>query len=377
MYYIYVWIQNEVRLFSSNFANMELWNSIVHDLTYCKQKNASEEQYHQEIKSVFIRLGWWRSGSLKSKERISHGAAKDLIPDIQLLKDGKEVLVVEIKKPENILTSRQVEQLGSYMHELKMPIGMYIGENIQLFYEAEDEKTPSSVYTIEINEDNAEGKELCEMLDYAKFDYEELKSFCIKQKQIKEIEQNSRIKLNEFFEDEHCVNNIKELLKEKFLSEGLDKKVVSDVLNDICITVGESTPKVPSPIIEHRREIIKFEYGNNKGKLPRYSINGSYPLSQGRFVLEFVRRYIKDNPTLTYSELLRRLPKDIQGTYGIINSYNEAKTKWIAHNKPYFYDDILVSGDGVKIVVSSQWQEPKTDNVMKLAKRLNYNIEKM
>lgn len=357
---------------------MELWNSIVHDLTYCKQKHASEELYHQEVKSVFIRLGWWRNGSLKSKERISHGAAKDLIPDIQLLKDGREVLVVEIKKPDNILTGRQVEQLGSYMHELKMPIGLYIGENIQLFYEAEDEKIPTSVYSIEINEDSADGKLLCEMLGYDEFDYESLKSFCIKQRQRIEIEQNSRIRLREFFEDEHCEHNIKELLRDKFLSEGLDEKVVSNVLSDISITVGESAPKAPTPVINHRREIIKFEYGNNnKGKLPRYSINGSYPLSQGRFVLEFVRRYIKDNPTLTYLELLRRLPKEIQGTYGIINSYSEAKTKWIAHNKPYFYDDILVSGDGVKIVVSSQWVETKTDNVMKLAKRLNYNIEKV
>ncbi len=356
---------------------MELWNSIVHDLTYCKQKNASEDQYHQEIKSVFIRLGWWRSGSLKSKERISYGAAKDLIPDIQLLKDGREVLVVEIKKPNNILTGRQVEQLGSYMHELKMPIGLYIGENIQLFYEAEDEKIPTSVYTIEIKEDSADGKLLCEILGYDGFDYESLKSFCIKQKQKIEIEQKSRIRLKDFFEDEHCENNIKELLKDKFLSEGLDEKVVSDVLSNISIAVGNPTPKMPPPIINHRREIVKFEYGNNKGKLPRYSINGSDPLSQGRFVLEFVRRYIKDNPTLTYLELLHRLPKEIQGTYGIINSYNEARTKWIAHNKPYFYDDILVSSDGVKIVVSSQWVETKTDNVMRLAKRLNYNIEKI
>lgn len=356
---------------------MELWNSIVHDLTLCKQKSTSEEQYHQEIKSVFIRLGWWRSGSLKSKERISYGAAKDLIPDIQLLKDGREVLVVEIKKPNNILTGRQVEQLGSYMHELKMPIGLYIGENIQLFYEAEDEKIPTSVYTIEINEDSADGKLFCEMLGYDEFDYESLKSFCIKQKQKIEIEQNSRSRIKEFFEDEHCEHNIKELLRDKFLSEGLDEKVVSDVLSDISIMVRESTPKVPTPIIDYRREIIKFEHDNNKGRLPRYSINGSYPLAQGRFVLEFVRRYIKDNPTLTYLELLRRLPKEIQGTYGIINSYNEAKTKWIAHNKPYFYDDILVSGDGVQIVVSSQWVETKTDNVMRLAKRLNYNIEKI
>lgn len=166
-------------------------------------------------------------------------------------------------------------------------------------------------------------------------------------------------------------------MKDKFLSEGLDEKVVSDVLSNISIAVGNPTPKMPPPIINHRREIVKFEYGNNKGKLPRYSINGSDPLSQGRFVLEFVRRYIKDNPTLTYLELLHRLPKEIQGTYGIINSYNEARTKWIAHNKPYFYDDILVSSDGVKIVVSSQWVETKTDNVMRLAKRLNYNIEKI
>ena len=83
---------------------MELWNSIVHDLTSCKQKNASEEQYQDKIERIFERLGWWRTDSHKYKKPIPWGSAKDLIPDIQLLKDCKEVLVVEIKKPNNILT---------------------------------------------------------------------------------------------------------------------------------------------------------------------------------------------------------------------------------------------------------------------------------
>ena len=126
----------------------------MHDLTSCKQKNASEEQYQDKIERIFERLGWWRTDSHKYKKPIPWGSAKDLIPDIQLLKDCKEVLVVEIKKPNNILTERQVRQLDSYMHALKIQIGLYIGENIQLFYESENEKTPTSVCTIEINEDS-------------------------------------------------------------------------------------------------------------------------------------------------------------------------------------------------------------------------------
>ena len=91
---------------------MELWNSIVHDLIYCKQKNSSEEQYQDKIERIFERLGWWRTDSHRYKKPIPRGSAKDLIPDIQLLKDDREVLVVEVKKPNNSLTERQVEQLA-------------------------------------------------------------------------------------------------------------------------------------------------------------------------------------------------------------------------------------------------------------------------
>ena len=111
---------------------MELWNKIVHDLKFCKANNVSEDEYQKEIERILELLGWWRMGARKSKSPIPWGSAKDLLPDIQLFKNEKEVLVIEIKRPHNILSQRQIGQLDSYMHSLKLPVGLYIGEK-QLF----------------------------------------------------------------------------------------------------------------------------------------------------------------------------------------------------------------------------------------------------
>ena len=333
---------------------MELWNSIVHDLTSCKQKNASEEQYQDKIERIFERLGWWRTDSHKYKKPIPWGSAKDLIPDIQLLKDCKEVLVVEIKKPNNILTERQVRQLDSYMHALKIQIGLYIGENIQLFYESENEKTPTSVCTIEINEDSTEGKELCNMLVYDKFDYEGLKSFCIKQRQRIEIEQNSRIRLKEFFEDEHCEHNIKELLRDKFLSEGLDGKIVSEFVTKFDFVIRKHEFLQPQQgILGGKAERI---LPSNNDTKEEFSLDRVHFYGVGPFVWEVIKRYIDDHPSITYEELERRFPSDLSCSKpnGVVRR-DVFIEKYPNKKRNYFIKKPIELTDGTKVIVHKEW----------------------
>lgn len=353
---------------------MELWNSIVHDLIYCKQKNSSEEQYQDKIERIFERLGWWRTDSHRYKKPIPRGSAKDLIPDIQLLKDDREVLVVEVKKPNNSLTERQVEQLGSYMHELKIPIGLYIGENIQLFYEAPDEKLPTSVCKIEITENNEKGRIICSLLNYNTFDYDELLKFCISQKERILHTETSQKRLNEFFSDAHCEENIKLLLKEKFINEGLDESLVIASLDKVRLFAQrpEPTNNYITPQITAKGV---YEKKKSKQDYTHYSINGQGDYGKGQLALTIVKMFVKDNPHLTFRQLKEILPLPIKELSAIqdwkkMTTDKSKHTRWFEES-----NDLMHSSDGVTFAFTTQIGKGNIDAMIDLGKKQGYQIE--
>ena len=76
---------------------MEIWNEFCSYLIDCKERNVSEERYHEIIESQLSVLGWKRyKGEICHKERIpsGHGFAE---PDIIIKKDGVNQMVIEVK----------------------------------------------------------------------------------------------------------------------------------------------------------------------------------------------------------------------------------------------------------------------------------------
>lgn len=353
---------------------MELWNSIVHDLTYCKQKNASEKQYQDKIERIFERLGWWRTDSHKYKKPIPWGSANDLLPDIQLIKDEKEVLVIEIKWPHNMLSRRQMKQLVSYMRAVKLPVGLYIGENIQLFYETPDEKLPTSVYKVEITENNEKGRKLCRLLNYDTFDYDELLKFCTSQKERILHTEASQKRLNDFFSDAHCEENIKLLLKEKFINEGLDESLVMASLDKIRLfaqrpepTSNDITPQITAKGV--------YEKKKSKQDYTHYRINGQGDYGKGQLALTIVKMFVKDNPHLTFRQLKAILPLPIR-ELSAIQEWKEMTTDKSKHTR-WFEDsnDLMRSSDGVTFAFTTQIGKGNIDAMIGFGKKQGYQIE--
>ena len=113
------------------------WNTIVKNLCRSKQKNVDEDTYQDTIECQLQLLGWF--DGIESRPSLPNGASKTLIPDIVLNKDNHRVLPIEIKRPNNTLNERQVCQLSSYMRRLRLSLGLYIGENIQLYYDTPED----------------------------------------------------------------------------------------------------------------------------------------------------------------------------------------------------------------------------------------------
>lgn len=145
---------------------MNGWNDIVVTLRALKEKGVNEEKYQTSVEEQFKFLGWSiAAGCVESKPVLPEGNSKSLIPDIVLRKDGERVLAVEVKEPNNKIKPRQEQQLFSYMRQLELRIGLYIGEKWQLYYNAPDDKEPPHVIlSAPILPDKEDGITLCNLL---------------------------------------------------------------------------------------------------------------------------------------------------------------------------------------------------------------------
>lgn len=216
------------------------WNTIVKNLRRSKQKNVDEDTYQDTIECQLQLLGWF--DGIESRPSLPNGASKTLIPDIVLNKDGHRVLPLEIKRPNNTLNERQACQLSSYMRRLRLSLGVYIGENIQLYYDTpEDDNDAVSVCTIELEENNPLGRKICHLLAYDNFDVKTLEDFCIEQLRMKNARNDFRKRIQEYVSPQTASQNILELLKEKFLTEGYDSPIIDAELKKLSIRIDYHT----------------------------------------------------------------------------------------------------------------------------------------
>lgn len=115
----------------------ENWLEIYDILSYCINNGVMESTYQREIENCFKILGWRKTNStLQSQVTIPIGSNNFIRPDIVLQKENDNgnivpVIAVEIKRPDNIRSERQELQLFSYMRQLRLNFGLYIGEKIQ------------------------------------------------------------------------------------------------------------------------------------------------------------------------------------------------------------------------------------------------------
>ena len=155
------------------------WNEFVFGLCRAKEKNSEEREYHQEIERQLQLLGW----SLYYKEichkpSIHIGNSNHIQPDILIKKDGEEEFVIEVKRPSHKLVKKDVEQLQSYMRQLKLNVGVYIGEHIEVFYDMPGSKDAVSVLRIPLEPDNNEGTLFVDQFSKEGYDKARVLAFC-------------------------------------------------------------------------------------------------------------------------------------------------------------------------------------------------------
>ena len=164
----------------------EKWNQFVYYLREAKKNGVEEPEYHSTIEAQLQLWGWMRyKNEICHKPNLSIGNNGHIQPDILIQKDDKKQFVIEVKRPLHTQIAKDRDQLVSYMRQLKLKAGIYIGEHIEIFYDQPDSENAVSVLTIPLELDNKRGARFVELFSKDRFSKEAIVQFC--EDRIKEL----------------------------------------------------------------------------------------------------------------------------------------------------------------------------------------------
>ena len=244
---------------------IEKWNYFVFDLCEAKKKDVDEDSFHALIETQLQHLGWAKyKGEICHKQNIHIGNSNRIEPDILIKRDGEDEFVIEVKRPSHKQIKKDVEQLLSYMRILKLSVGIYIGEHIEVFYDMPSSKEAVSVMKVPLEIDNKLGAKFVERFDKENFSQESIVDFC--EERMREIQrQNSLNKIKESLitdAQSQIAESLRPYLMDKYGSS-FSEEEIKGMLATMRFTasVDGNQPKIqeiaPKPQLKLNNNIIK------------------------------------------------------------------------------------------------------------------------
>ena len=349
---------------------MNKWNDIAIVLQDCQSGKILEKDYQPKIEEQFKLLGWSvYYGCIESKPELKT-ANTSIYPDIVLKKDGRRVLPVELKRPTNHLKKKNERQLFSYMRQLELRVGLYIGEKIQLYYNAPDDNDlPHPVLSTGLQAESEEGILLCDILSYEHFDLANLERFCKLRLQKQRYEKQLKEEFERQFSPENGVAFIRKLIKDYYLKDCTDEGSLDKEIQKIALSANYGPYK-------------KYKGKAEQKKYTKYTLNGSKPMYKRTLVLEAMRLYIDKYPQATYEEIERVFNvKEMPGGYKVVRKLSEIQegleTGSLSGRFFIAPQQLLVSGDGVKFAVSTQWEYHNFPVFISILKKLKWKVKEV
>lgn len=361
-----------------------MWQEFCYDLIASKANDDLEDEYQDLIENGFRQLGWSKAKKeLCPKERLEVGNKGQLEPDITLKINERPVLVIEIKRPRNKIHKRQELQLLSYMRMVSVPIGLYIGEEIRLYYDygSVGNTPPFMAWRTDIDSDADEGKVFIDFFQRETFNEQRIIDFCAKS-----YDENKTKEIMTSFSNALQVDQnraMHEVLTEYFVNyKKCNPNFVQSLLETLYFTTTSSQKKNDDVMPKlSSYGMVTISGVNKSGRdTSKYSLDGSKEkFGKGKFVREVVARFVKMNPSLTFDQLKQVFPDNLQGSYGVLRTLDEIKLS--NHDKKdlrsrYIMDEDkqLTSSDGVKFVVCNQWGTYNFANILSLLSKWGWNV---
>lgn len=139
------------------------------------------------------------------------------------------------------------------------------------------------------------------------------------------------------------------------------------------------------PLPEAESYLIKIKEKNTERQIAldsardrtKYLFNDKI-LGKGRLVFEVVKHFTEQNQHLTFEEIQKKFPANLQGSIGVINTLNFVNEKYQgSKHKRHFSDknDTLTSADGIDFLVSTEWGIGNINKFIESVRRENYDIQ--
>lgn len=196
-----------------------------------------------------------------------------------------------------------------------------------------------------------------------KLDFDNIRIILINQDFSRELT-NSVLWLNEQGLDIKCI---------KINQYEINNELIWDV--DTIIPVKE-TEEYQLKIKEKKNSDQEIKREINSRDYTKYRFNGKPDLTKGRLVLEVVRKYCEDNPETNFAQLSQIFPKELQGSMGVLNEFNNLKESQKASRRFYIKsEEIIKLKNDEKITVCTQWGKGNLDNFIEhITQKLGYEI---
>ncbi|QZT33063.1 hypothetical protein HUR95_12145 [Caldalkalibacillus thermarum TA2.A1] len=163
------------------------------------------------------------------------------------------------------------------------------------------------------------------------------------------------------------------------ISAELDEKLSSGYQIDNNIPVAALT------ISRYRGEdnqiyVITDTIFNNKSRnfdRTKFIYNGQ-KYNKGRLVLAVLKDYVEENKPVSYAELRKAFPDNLQGSSGVFVTKEKALSIFerTGYKRYYIKDDELIKlGDGSVIAVTTQWGKGNIYKFIERARELGITIE--
>lgn len=348
----------------------DIWNKFVYKLIECKNRNVEEAIYHNTIEDKLELLGWAAyRGEICHKINLPIGSVGCIQPDILVRKDGENMFVIEVKKPNHNRNERDLQQLFSYMLQLRLKVGVYIGEYIEVFYDQiENNDPPLSILKAELTLENKNGIQFVELFSKEHYSQELIKQQC--EKVVQEIanrEKLDKIKQDLLSNNEQLTDIVKQYLLTKYASE-FSEQAIDNVLDSLIFQVVDKNSKtienqntdshLPSyktmENVEKKQRIQVFTYEDSEDSkdYTQYSLNGSTPVGKGQFVRLVVSEYVKNHPDLSFYDLEKVFRPEWHscGVIKRVESVNDPNRYFMKKRSQWLYDS-----KGTAFVVCNQW----------------------
>lgn len=349
---------------------MERWNDISSEFLERQKNSVSEKVFQESVYWILRSLGWAKD-EIKQQPKVDLGAAQRVYPDIVLEIDSIPQIVIELKKPVHNFRERDCIQLTSYMKQLICSIGLYIGENIQIYYYNNIEE-PQLVSVLPYEANSEMGLHFVELMKRSIFDVEKWKNYCLTQIERRKMEENIETVVNNLVSNDG-ISIVYDLLRTKLVADGHQKDSVDAILGRIeilltdkksanTLTIQESTSL---PLEEYKR---KYSSSTTKKRV-YYSLNGEGRYCKRDLALSIAQLYVKEHPQLKFSEIETRLPGRI---------YREERFKEVRCFKERH--QLMKSADGITFALTDQWGRGcpyDSEDMIRFARRNGYKIEEL